>query len=319
MAEDIDKKLAELEFQIQRRKKIEEMVPALELELSRLEELGKRLARNLQSEKREYEDSTKKSVSNLFRHLKDTLKDTTEEELKDVLNAKLNYDQNQADISDVKAKIENLSEERLLYANSQLQYNELYNQKLSELKKVNSETAVEIMKLTNLINYSKSNLMELDEAIVIGEELFAKLETAHRKLNGSLFIGFVESSIDDNLNGFFSQPGIDEASDLIVELLPLLRQYSIELTDILDSDQIVYSLESLGETNTGFIQGVVNDMYTGGRYNFSEKSVYTLKTQVSVMLEILYQLESEEIEECKQLEKKLEELLDSDVKEKSHV
>ena|GEM_PF-114719 len=299
MYKQINKQLLQYHQEIYRLRKIESMLSSLKEELVTLEKESQSAKAKLEKEYKDYEKLTPKSLSVIFYTILGNLKEKTEKEHREALEAEIKYTQSIRNLEDINKRILTLEAEKPRYKNSQEEYDKLYDEKLNLLMSENTQTAEKIMELNKRLELSQSNIREIEEAITAGQEVQRSLTEVLEKLDSAEVWGMWDMTGGGGLmSAIMKHKRINAAAEILQHTQTLLRHFRTELVDIRISEEIQINIGDFAWTVDFFYDGLLIDWLVQNQIEEAQDSVHTVQHQIQDAICRLNQLK--EIEEKKQ-------------------
>lgn len=250
-----------------------------------------------------------KSLAHMFHSIFGNLDEHLDKERKEVLAAKLKYDQAVQDLENVNAQIDKLNSEKIDYSKCESTYRELYSRKKEMLLQSNTETTERILQLTEQLNQINNHRKEIMEAITAGAEAEIHLNNAANSLDSAEGWGTWDLLGGGFISDMAKHSHIDDAKIEVENVQVALSRFRTELADVRISSNINIETEGFAKFADFFFDGLIADWCMQSRINDSQESVNNVKDEVEQVLSKLKSMELEEATQVKQLENEMNELI----------
>lgn len=309
MYREINEKIKQAQQGLLRLHKIDSMIKELELRQEALSLKTDELKATMEKENGDVEKLEHTSIASLFYSMLGNLDERVEKERKEVLAAKLKYNQAVRDLDDIKYQISKLNSERINYVDCQTDYDRFYAQKKEMLIKAADTKAQRIDELTNSLNLAGLNFNEILEAKIAGNKVLDGLNEALEYLSSAEGWGTWDLLGGGLLSDIAKHSNIDGAKEEIEKVQSLLRQFKMELTDICIDSDIIMETEGFAKFADFFFDGLIADWFMQSRINESQDSVSKVKGQVLSILEKLDEIANNENNNMENLKAEIEALI----------
>lgn len=309
MYEDINLQLQEAQQGMLHLQKINSMLENLNNQNISLTEKAVQLKKKLDKEDIDVEQLEGKSLAHIFHTVLGNLDEHLDKERQEALAAKLKYEQAVRDLEQVNYDISNLSSEIEEYKDCESTYRRLYAIKKEMLLQSNSNTAEQILNLTEQINQIKSNRKEISEAIEAGKEAERHLENAANSLSSAEGWGTWDLLGGGLISDLAKHSNIDNAKYEVEETQTALSRFRTELADVKINSDIRIETDGFAKFADFFFDGLIADWFMQSKINASQDSVDNVRNQVQHVLDKLSRMEYEEAGKVEQLEYEINELI----------
>ncbi|HOW23601.1 MAG TPA: hypothetical protein PLV23_08210 [Sedimentibacter sp.] len=309
MYSDIDKKLHEAREKLDRLNKIDSILKELRRDEAVLRDKVHELKDVLDKESLDVEKLDYTNLVSIFYSITGKLADKKEKEQREALAAKLQYDQANHDLNNIKTEILKLTEEREIYKGSADEYKALYEQKKNLLLNSCEAAAQKILELTKKIEESKRNIREIKEAVLAGQSAANHLDSALSSLNSAQGWGTWDILGGGLITDLAKHSHIDDAMREAERAHQKLREFKSELADVRINCNISFDMGGFAKFADFFFDGLIADWYMQSKINNSYQSVVNVRNQVSSVIHRLQQLEDREKQYLEGLERELENVI----------
>lgn len=309
MYTEINRQLEEAQQGVRRLRKIDSMLKNLQEERLSLERKVSELKNILDKEDLDVKKLEGNSLTGIFYSILGRLEERIEKEQREVLAAKLKYDQAVRDLEDVKKETSKLCSERSNFVDCELKYDNLYAAKRDMLMKSDQEKAQCLLDLTEQLNNSKNTLKEIKEAISAGRSVRSSLENAMGSLDSAGGWGVWDMLGGGLISDLAKHSHIDNAKYEAEQAQILLRRFRSELADIKIRDDIHIETGGFAKFADFFFDGLIADWFMQSKIQNSHESVSRVRSQVQSVLNKLSSLESQESSRIRKYEAEIKELI----------
>ncbi|WP_334072823.1 MULTISPECIES: hypothetical protein [Paenibacillus] len=286
MFEDLNERLAEVKEKGRRKEKWELMLQKLKEELSGLEQAREAAASRLAGEEEDVARFTRMSFSNLLFTLTGKKAEKLEQEEREVISARLIYEQTDRAVRDTRQQIESLERRLGEICNWRREYDTIFGAK-EKIVLDNNEPLRELAERQAVLTVE---VKELDEAIRAGQSVQHDLERAEESLQSAKNWGTYDMFGGGMLSTHIKHSRLDEAMERIYAAQTNLRRFEKELQDVGGSD-FTSGLEISGMLRFSdyFFDGLIADWLVQGRITEMHDQVTQRLTEVS---SVVYELET---------------------------
>lgn len=309
MYEDINLNLQEAHQGIQRLQKINSMLEELNIQKNSLTEKVAQLKKKLDKEDIDVERLEGKGLAHIFHSVLGNLDEQLDTERQEALAAKLKYDQAVLELEQVNSDMSGLLSEKERYKDCESTYKQLYLRKKEQLLQSNSQTAEQILNLTEQVNLLKNNRKEINEAMNAGNEAERHLEKAADSLSSARGWGTWDLLGGGLITDLAKHSNIDNAKYEVEKSQAALSRFRMELADVRINSGISIETGGFAKFADFFFDGLIADWLMQSRINQSQESVYNVRNQVQQVLAKLSSMEYEEAGRVEQYEDEINELI----------
>lgn len=309
MNSKLDEQMQKARQDIARFDKIEAMQSELYSERTVLEQKAAELKAVLVKENLDVNRLEEKSLSSLFYAMLGNREEKIDKERGEALAAKLKYDQAEIDLEDIKFRMEKLISERRELENSRAEYDRLFELKINELLRENSDNAHKILEFTEKIGFLKSRINEVFEAASVGNQVLGSLDDAAGRLDSAAGWGTFDLLGGGFIANVAKHSYIDEARAKMEEAQMLLRSFRTELADIKIGADIGIETGGFAMFADFFFDGLIADWYMQSRINQSMENIHSVMQRVSDVVGRLEQMGNSDKAEIDSLENALTDLI----------
>lgn len=301
MYEEINAELSQLRTKIDRCRKAETMLADLQSQLQEFESSAAVLKEQMEKENIDLDKISKSSIRSLFYTVLGSREQQEEKERREFLSAKLKYDQRNAEIAQIKARIRELTAERDANGNCEQKYNELMQKKYKLLINSHGETAKTILDLEHEISACRANSKEINEAVAAGKDVLRCTSRVRSSLDNAEGWGTWDLLGGGLLSDLAKHSNLDDAKSQASEVSMLLSRFRSELADVRISNEIQIHIDGFAKFADFFFDGLVADWVVQSKIHDSQQSVENVEVQVNQVLNKLDQINRENEKKINQL------------------
>ncbi|MBZ3936182.1 hypothetical protein [Methanimicrococcus blatticola] len=309
MYSPINEKLEKSRQDVYRLHKNNSALSVLKKELKELEENETKLKERFDQENRDLEKLQQKNILSLFYTVFGRLESKTKEKQKEVLAAKLHYDQCLFNLEDVRTQIREIEADNEKYTGSEAEYQSLYAEKEKLLRLDNGPAAQKIMKLEECIEDNKNNLREIEEAVIAGENVLVSLRKALNSLDSASDWGVFDMFAGGLVTTAIKHSKIDDATSEVEEAQHRLRLFNAELADVQIVNEICFETGGFLKFADFFFDGLIVDWFMQERIHESAHSIENVKKQVLETMNKLDELKNTENKIISELEEEMKKII----------
>lgn len=290
MFEELNQKLEESHQGMSRYQRLGSKLSDYRKQLEELEAKKSLLKDQLAKEETDYENLSKKRLSNLFLELTNKKEEKEQKEYQEVLAAKLKLEEAVKQADALLHTIHNLEEERAALAGCERTFHDLYEKKYLLIKESSPQNAEKISALENNIHSQKNNLTEIEEAINAGSLVLAKIKEAEDSLDRAHNWGTWDLLGGGLISDAMKHSNLDDAGYAIDEVQSLLHHFHSELSDIQLDESLHVQIDGFTRFADFFFDGLLADWMVQSKINSSIESVSALHAKVDRVLDKLREL-----------------------------
>lgn len=309
MFDEINQRMADAQQGMYRLQQIESMLKELRDQSQALDSKVSELKTLLEKEDKDVIKLENKSLAQLFYSFLGNLDERLEKERREVLAAKLKYDQAVSELENLGYEIDRLVKERGNYLNCSVMYDKLYEQKKELLLKSNPKVADRIIALNENTQKSRYNLKEINEAISVGSQVIGRLDATLSSLESAAGWGTWDMLGGGLLADMAKHGHIDHAKNSAGEVQRLLSRFRSELADIRINSQIQFEISSFAKFADFFFDGLLADWHMQSKISESKESVRRVLMEVNAVMNKLKSLRRAEENSLQQMELELNQII----------
>ncbi len=238
MYQEINQQIEEARQKVFRRDKLNAMLNELRSQKKELENRVVELKSTLDQENEDVEKLEEKGLTHVFYSMLGKLGEQVEKERKEALAARLKYDQAVNELEQLDHQLKLLEEEFQEYKDSQRTYDNLFAKKKEHMLNSHSDTAEQILQLTEELGRAKNNQSEIDEAIRAGEAVCSHIENALNSLDSAKGWGTWDMLGGGLVSDLMKHSHIDEAKGEAEVIQRMLSRFRAELADVRIQNEI---------------------------------------------------------------------------------
>lgn len=238
------------------------------------------------------------SLSNLFYTLLGKREQLMDERQKDLLEAKLKYDEAVATLADIDEEMKQLRYKRKGRVPLQMEYERLIAEKEKMIHDQRSGLSEQLYELVEQKETVKGYVKELKEAIRAGEQVLAPLNRALDSLKSAENWGVYDMLGGGMIATAVKHGRINDGKSHIHEAQRRLRQFEKELKDVQMHIEVEMNTDGMVKFADFFFDGLIVDWIVQGRIRNSQEEVNKQIHNISSILSRLRQ-------QCAKAEQKL--------------
>lgn len=235
--------------------------------------------------------------------------ETKEKEILEAAAAKVRLEEKQYELQEIQKNIESMKREQSAYHGCKEKYQRLYQQKLEEIVQEDSFVAKEIIELQVNSEKSKHNIKEIKEAMAVGNQVLAKIDSVVDSLSSARSWGTYDIIGGGMLSDLMKHSKIDDAQEKVREVKSLIRSFRTELADVNLSFDVTLNTDGFSKFADFFFDGLFADLNMQNRIADAQDSVSSAKSKINQTMIKLNQLLHQEEGVINQTERKIEELV----------
>ena len=259
MLQDLSARLTKSVEQRKLKKKLEQDLGSVEKELgdksSRLEAFRIRFDK----EKIDVEKLERTSLTALFYSVLGSREQQLEKERQELLAAQLQYQQTKYQVDYLQQEHNALSQELDGLKDVDTEYKYLLSEKEQFLRQFNQPVANELMELSEQVANTNSEIKEIDEAIVAGNNVLSGLEPVINSLESAEGWGVWDLLGGGLLSTAIKHSRIDDARSGVHEVQTRMSRFKRELADVQRSIELKIDIGALDTFADFFFNGLIVD------------------------------------------------------------
>lgn len=309
MIEELRTKLADLSAQLERTKKIDNMLLNLEHEEAELTKREHELKTALTKEEADVQRLEKATAASIFYTILGKKDEQIDKEQQEAYAARLKYDAVVYQLDDCKARIEKLLREKSALVDCAKQYDQVFAQ-LQELLLATPAYAERLCTLERQRGEAVSQLKEVDEAISAGNAAMLQIESIEKNLSSAEGWGTWDLFGGGLVSDLAKHSQLDEAQSGAEYLQVQLSRFRNELADVhINTQMSNINIDGFLRFADYFFDGLIADWSVLSRIHDSQASVHQIKQQVDTALSRLSHIKTARLTENAEVEKKIRELV----------
>ncbi len=309
MLEELKKELSELAGKLDRSKKIGSMLLSLGEEERSLAAREYELKAVFSKESADVERLERTTVTSVLYSLLGKKCEKLEAEQREAASARLKYDATMRQLGDCRDRIAGLRAEIEALSGVSRRYDEVFSQIQAGLK-YDPRYADRVCGLERGLGEAISQLREVDEAISAGKACMRQIDAIDESLSSAEGWGTWDLLGGGLISDLAKHSHLDEAQAGAEYLQTLLSRFRTELTDVKISAQTgQVNVDGFLRFADYFFDGLIADWSVLSHIHDSQKSVSSVRSQVSDALSRLSSIRAARESEKVALEKELESLV----------
>ncbi|MFA9560112.1 hypothetical protein ACERII_22615 [Evansella sp. AB-rgal1] len=284
MFTDLNNKLKEVKERCRKQKKWKEHLQRANNLFTEEQKKKRDLQSLLEKEKQDVERLESFSLANIFYSITGKKLEKLEEEKREVLTAKLKYQESVTTLKDLEKEIKEYQQLLLTVKGSTEEYNQILSEKETLIKDDSTIWTQELYELLEEEAEMESMVKEYHEAVSAGRSAFNSLKVAIGSLdkakNWSTFDMFGGGMITTAIK----HSHLDEARDHIHKVQSQLRHFQEELLDIKNHFHVNLEIGNMLSFADYFFNSLIVDWMVHGKISDALNQALKMKENVSSML-----------------------------------
>lgn len=283
----LNERLADVKYRMKERERLNSLVRGIESQKKELEYKRDELFKQLKKEEVDVEKLERLSLTNLYHVLKGDKNDRLYEERKEVLAAKLKYDEAVLDINRLNDEIADNRNKISALGDLEKEYEEIIREKENFIK---SGSYSELKELNNIVEKQidlKNREKEINEALSAGDMVIHSLMQVQDSLDSAESWGTYDIFGGGLIATMAKHSKIDEARDEIDRTQSLLRKFHRELKDVGENANINIEIGSFMTFADYFFDGLFADWSVQNSINDAQDRVYETLIRVQELESML--------------------------------
>lgn len=278
MFENLNERMAELKEKGRQKEKWEKRREQLKQELTRLEASRREAQKRLSSEEKDVERLSGMSISNLLYTIVGKKMEKLDEEQREVVAARLQYEQADRAVQDAQLQINQLDRQLQEVRFWKNDYDQIFQAKEKQILQDNEA----LMELAERQAVLTVEVRELDEAVRAGRSVQDDLIRAEEVLQSARNWGTYDMLGGGMLSTHIKHNKLDEAMDHIYAAQTNLKRFEKELQDV-GGNMSAVSLEVGGllKFSDYFFDGLITDWLVQGRIKDALEQVQGRRGEVN--------------------------------------
>lgn len=283
----LNERLADVKYRMKERERLNSLIRGIECQKNELDYKRDELFKQLKKEEVDVEKLERLSLTNLYHVIKGDKNDRLYEERKEVLAAKLKYDEAVLDINKLNDEIDDNRNKISALGNLEKEYEEIIREKENLIK---SGGYSELSELNNIIEKQidlKNRKKEIEEALSAGDMVIDSLGQVQDSLDSAGNWGTYDMFGGGLIATMAKHSRIDEARDEIDRTQSLLRKFHRELKDVGENTNINIEIGSFMTFADYFFDGLFADWSVQNSINDAKDRVYETLMRVQELVSML--------------------------------
>lgn len=283
----LNERLADVKYRMKERERLNSLIRGIECQKNELDYKRDELFKQLKKEEVDVEKLERLSLTNLYHVIKGDKNDRLYEERKEVLAAKLKYDEAVLDINKLNDEIDDNRNKISALGNLEKEYEEIIREKENLIK---SGGYSELSELNNIIEKQidlKNRKKEIEEALSAGDMVIDSLGQVQDSLDSAGNWGTYDMLGGGLIATMAKHSRIDEARDEIDRTQSLLRKFHRELKDVGENTNINIEIGSFMTFADYFFDGLFADWSVQNSINDAKDRVYETLMRVQELVSML--------------------------------
>lgn len=262
--------------------------------------------RKLNKENADVERLERTSIPQLFYSVLGRLDAKIDEQQREALAAQMKYSQAARDIEEIRKEVEDLSTERVQYADSETSYTELFSKKKFVLMESGTQAGQLLMDMTEKLEAARYSKAQTDEAISAGSAALFSLQRILDCLGSAEDWGNWDLIGGGILCDLAKHSDIDDARVLAEKSQYLLRQFRTELADVKIETDLRVEVGDFTSFADFFFDGLIADWCMQTEIYSAQENVTRVFGQVKDVLEKLTYISGQQAVICEDLKTEID-------------
>lgn len=265
----------------------------------------------LDKEHKEYKQMEGLSLISLFHSIKGDKYEKLEEEKREYLAAKLNYDRLQEEVALIESQKSELKKKIKAFGDLEQEYDQVLREREAAFIQEKGEAGMKLYELSLLKNQLKAVDRETKEAISAGKKVIASLNLVLSSLDSAEGWGTFDMLGGGLIATAVKHSRLDDAKALISQTQYLMDDFARELKDVdvrLDANKVI-NISGFETFADYFFDGVIFDFMVQGKIHKSINHTQRIRSQVSGILDKLERSKNQFVQDEKKLEEAREKIL----------
>lgn len=287
MLENLNIKISKIKEDLRRKKKLDNMLEKCKEELGKQENKIKYLNRILKKEEKDVKKLESVSVAGLFYSILGTKDEKLDKEKEEYIAARLKYEECYSTIKNLKQEISNYEKELKKYSGIDLDYSILMKEKENLILSSNDNNSLKLIEISDKISDLKSDIKEINEAIIAGNNAQIALEDVMKSLEDAKSWGMWDAMGGGFLATAAKHSKIDKAKEQAYYAQKMLSAFNRELSDVDLSINISIEIGSFTTFADYFFDGIMVDWFVQGKIRESLSKVKDTYSSINSLLNTL--------------------------------
>lgn len=276
---ELSTRLNDIQLKLKERTRLENLLNQISLQMGNLESKRAYLLDELHREELDVEKLQGISFAHLIHLIKGDSTKLLEREKREVISAKLKYDEACLEISNLSNEVKNIRKQIAELGDLDAEYSKLLKEKENFIKSNNPKLQRDIENTDTKIIELRHQEVEIDEALAAGNSLRSSLSCAVDSLDSAHNWGVYDMFGGGILATSIKHSRIDDAKQCIEESQSLLRRFHRELQDVNYSEDINIDIGSFLTFADYFFDGLFVDWSVQSKIDDSLDRVHeTIRT-----------------------------------------
>ncbi|MBP7223266.1 MAG: hypothetical protein KBA50_08465 [Sedimentibacter sp.] len=292
-------KISDMKKCIQKKSKLNMLLKQTEQDIIKEKLLINKLSAELEKESQDILNLKSNNIISLFQTVLDTKEDKYNKEKRDLLKARLKYDQCKNNVNYLVEETKKIVDYIAELNGCDAEYEELINKKLETINMADDETGLELKRLIKRKENINANMVEIYEAICYGEKALKAIELAIKELEDA-----------EDLENIEKRGNIDNARYHAEQTQRMLSMFKKELSDITMFTGTEIAAGTFENFSDCFFDSLIFDWAVQSGICKSLDTVKNTKNQLDKAISKLYEEKVTEEFMAKQIEEQINQIID---------
>lgn len=308
---ELQKELAELSLQTERKESINVMMENLQNEELQLIDKESELRAILGKEQADAERLERTIAASLLYGLMGTKEEKLRKEQQEAAAAKMKYDALLKQLNDCRKRMQMLADERMTLQSAD-EKSSIVSVQIQEELRSDPRYADKICSLQKENAENETQKRELSEAVQAGKAALVQIQSIKKSLDSAKGWGTVDVFGGGLMSDIINHSNLNQAQNEAEHLQVLLSRFQSELSDVhVTGDMPPINIDGFLGFADFFFDGMISDWMVLSRINDSARNVRRVELQVEDQLKKLEYMQSVRESNTIRLQSEIEELVET--------
>ncbi len=308
---ELQKELAELSLQTERKESINVMMENLQNEELQLIDKESELRAILGKEQADAERLERTTAASLLYGLMGTKEEKLRKEQQEAAAAKMKYDALLKQLNDCRKRMQMLADERMTLQSAD-EKSSIVSVQIQEELRSDPRYADKICSLQKENAENETQKRELSEAVQAGKAALVQIQSIKKSLDSAKGWGTVDVFGGGLMSDIINHSNLNQAQNEAEHLQVLLSRFQSELSDVhVTGDVPPINIDGFLGFADFFFDGMISDWMVLSRINDSARNVRRVELQVEDQLKKLEYMQSVRESNTIRLQSEIEELVET--------
>ncbi len=303
---ELQKQIKKTMEQVRQRERVRKHLFDLEKRLTHAYKEQDKLAAVLEKEYEDVERLEKLSLKSMFHKILGSKEEQMDQERQDYLQASLKYDEHKKTIDLLEYEQKVLNEKLVKQKDLEADLAKMLQRRERELVRGDSKSGRKLLKIQKKMEQHQMMLVEVKEAIHVGQEALEVLDKMVLFLRKARNWGHWGKRRQNRGMAFHKHSNIDRAREQAIYAQQLLHRFDVELRDVyqnVERFQLHLQLDSFGRFIDVFFDNLISDWIVQQKIQHALSNVRAVRDRLLRMLEGLRNEEVHGKTEVKRLQR----------------